>query len=129
MWENFIFPEESNLTVFRTIGRVYVWRHPKVASDPDSLLPAVKQNKHRSLRYHTQKYHTNEPRPTFKKISRNPLNNKEQKTTKIPKTFTNAEISSTNQQTPIVKKVAASTAEPAPTSLKTLHKHLNQDTL
>ena len=42
-WKNVIFSDESSFTLFPTSGRVYVWRQPKEAYNPDFLLPTVKQ--------------------------------------------------------------------------------------
>lgn len=41
-WKNVIFSDESSFTLFPTTGRVYVWRQPKEAYEPDCLLPTVK---------------------------------------------------------------------------------------
>ena len=41
-WKNVIFSDESSFTLFPTTGRVYVWRQPKEAFDPDCLFPTVK---------------------------------------------------------------------------------------
>jgi hypothetical protein len=37
-----IWPDESSLTLFPTSGRVYVWRMPKDAYNPECLVPTVK---------------------------------------------------------------------------------------
>lgn len=41
-WKNVVWSDESLFTLFPTNGRVYVWRTPKEAYDPDCLLPTVK---------------------------------------------------------------------------------------
>lgn len=41
-WKNVVWSDESSFTLFPTNGRVYVWRTPKEAYDPDCLLPTVK---------------------------------------------------------------------------------------
>lgn len=41
-WKNVIWSDESSFTLFPTNGRVYVWRTPKEAYNPDCLLPTVK---------------------------------------------------------------------------------------
>lgn len=41
-WKNVVWSDESSFTLFSTNGRVYVWRTPKEAYDPDCLLPTVK---------------------------------------------------------------------------------------
>jgi hypothetical protein len=41
-WKNVIFSDESSFTLFPTTDRVYVWRQPKEAFEPDCLLPTVK---------------------------------------------------------------------------------------
>ena len=41
-WKNVVWSNESSFTLFPTNGRVYVWRTPKQAYDPDCLLPTVK---------------------------------------------------------------------------------------
>jgi hypothetical protein len=37
-----IWSDESSFTLFSTSGRVYVWRTPKEAYNPECLVPAVK---------------------------------------------------------------------------------------
>jgi hypothetical protein len=37
-----IWLDESSFTLFHTSGRVYVWRTPKEASNPECLVPTVK---------------------------------------------------------------------------------------
>ncbi|GBO19929.1 Transposable element Tcb1 transposase [Araneus ventricosus] len=41
-WQQVIWSDESSFTLFQTIGRVYVWRTPKEAFNPECLLPTVK---------------------------------------------------------------------------------------
>lgn len=41
-WRRVIFSDESSFSLFPTSGRVYVWRQPKEAFNPDCLLPTVK---------------------------------------------------------------------------------------
>ena len=41
-WKNVVWSDESSFISFPTNGRVYVWRTPKQAYDPDCLLPTVK---------------------------------------------------------------------------------------
>ena len=41
-WKTVIWSDESTFTLFPTSGRVYVWRTPSQAYDPDCLLPRVK---------------------------------------------------------------------------------------
>ncbi|MBJ5627078.1 hypothetical protein JGG67_22925 [Salmonella enterica subsp. enterica serovar Derby] len=41
-WKHVLFSDESTFTLFPTTGRVYVWRTPAEAYNPDCLLPGVK---------------------------------------------------------------------------------------
>lgn len=41
-WKNVVYSDESSFTLFPCSGRVYVWRQPKEAYDPDCLTPTVK---------------------------------------------------------------------------------------
>ncbi|PNF27169.1 hypothetical protein B7P43_G07844 [Cryptotermes secundus] len=41
-WKTVIWLDESTFTLFLTSGRVYVWRTPSQAYNPDCLLPRVK---------------------------------------------------------------------------------------
>ncbi|GBM10607.1 Transposable element Tcb1 transposase [Araneus ventricosus] len=41
-WQQVIWSDESSFTLFQTTGRVYVWRTPKEAFNPECLLPNVK---------------------------------------------------------------------------------------
>jgi hypothetical protein len=45
--EHALWPDESSFTLFPTSGRVYVWRRPKEANDPERLVPTVKHGKGR----------------------------------------------------------------------------------
>lgn len=41
-WKHVIWSDESAFTLFPTTGRVYVWRTPREAYNPDCLVPSVK---------------------------------------------------------------------------------------
>jgi len=41
-WKYIIWSDESSFTLFPTSGRVYVWRTPKAAHNPECLVPAVR---------------------------------------------------------------------------------------
>jgi transposase len=41
-WKHVMYSDESTYTLFPTTGRVYVWRTPSQAYDPDCLRPTVK---------------------------------------------------------------------------------------
>jgi hypothetical protein len=41
-WKKVIWSDESSFTLFPTSGRVYVWRTPKEAYNPECLVPTVK---------------------------------------------------------------------------------------
>ena len=44
-WKSVIFSDKSSFTLFPTTGRVYFWRQPKEAFDPDCLHPTLKHGR------------------------------------------------------------------------------------